>query len=212
MRWTLVALAVAACAPQAAGPDAVVREVYATATQAIEEGRVPYDYIPMTDELQAAIEQGSQLAQQNNEPFLEGDLATGCQDCQSLTDLAIEVTSPPANGAATVEARYTLDGQDAHVIYAMRQTDEGWRVDNISGPGGYDLRESVSRYIADASRSCEEELGAEAAQRLVARCIALSPATHPPCNARNNCSMIQAEIDRNCQPGGSTLPAECRAD
>jgi hypothetical protein len=216
MRWTLaaVAFALAACAPaQATGPEAVVRDVYATATQAIEEGRVPYDYIPLTDELQAAILQGSQLAQQNNEPFLQGDLATGCQDCQSLTDLEIDVVTPPADGWATVEARFSVDGQARHMIYTMQNTGEvgGWRVANITSPDGYDLRASVSRYVADASRSCEEELGAEAAQRLVQRCIAVSPATHPPCNAQNNCSMIQAEIDRNCLNTASP-PAECRAD
>ena len=37
---------------------------------------------------------------------------------------------------------------------------------------------------------------AEAAQRLVDRCIAVSPATHPPCNVANPCEMIQGEIDR----------------
>lgn len=216
MRWicAALALALAACAPPQAvnGPDAVIRDVYATATQAIEEGRVPYDYIPMTEELQSAMTEGARLAQQNNEPFIEGDLATGCQDCQSLTDLAIEVTSPPADGAATVEARFTVDGRQAQMIYAMSETVEGWRVDNITSPDGYDLRSVVTSYVADASRSCEQEIGLAAAQQLVQRCIALSPATHPPCNARNNCAMIQAEIDRNCQPGASPLPAACRAD
>lgn len=212
MRWMLAALALAACAAQSEGPEAVVRQIYATATAAIEEGRVPYDYIPMTPELQQAIERGAQLAQQNNEPFIEGDLATGCQDCTSLTDLTIETTSPAANGAAVVEARFTVDGREGHMIYAMRETAQGWRVDNITSPDGYDLRASVSRYAEEASRSCAEEIGAEAAQRMVQRCIAVSPATHPPCNAQNNCSMIQAEIDRNCQLGASRLPADCRAD
>ena len=213
MRWILAAaLALAACAQQGDGPEAVVRDVYATATQAIEEGRVPYDYVPMTDELRAAIDEGAQIARQNNQPFIEGDLATGCQDCQSLTDLVIEVTSPPANGAATVEARFTVDGRQAQMVYTMRETAEGWRVDNITGPDGYDLRASVSSYVEGASRSCETEIGLVAAQRLVQRCIAVSPATHPPCNVQNNCDMIQAEIDRNCQPGDAPLAAECRAD
>lgn len=189
-----------------------MREIYATAAQAIEERRVAYDYIPMTEDLQQAIERGAQLAQQNNEPFIDGDLATGCQDCSSFSGLSIETTSPPADGAAVVEARFVVDGQPRHMIYAMRETAEGWRVDNIFSPDGYDLRASVSNYVAGASRSCEAEIGAEAAQRLVARCLAVSPATHPPCNAQNNCSLIQSEIDRNCQPGASPLPAECRAN
>src|SRR5688500_10379960 len=44
--------------------------------------------------------------------------------------------------------------------------------------------------------SCLAEVGADASARLVQRCIAVSPATHPPCNAANPCAMIQGEIDR----------------
>ena len=55
--------------------------------------------------------------------------------------------------------------------------------------------------------------GAEAAQRLVDRCIAVSPATRPPCNVANPCEMIQGEIDRSCEmyAAGETRPAECGA-
>jgi hypothetical protein len=63
------------------------------------------------------------------------------------------------------------------------------------------------------STACSLDQGADAAQRLVNRCIAVSPATHPPCNVANPCQMIQDEIDRACgQYGpGEAKPAECTA-
>lgn len=63
------------------------------------------------------------------------------------------------------------------------------------------------------AKSCAEDIGATASARLVARCIAVSPATHPPCNAQNECAAIQGEIDRSCAMygPGETKPAECSA-
>ncbi len=61
--------------------------------------------------------------------------------------------------------------------------------------------------------SCSEERGAATAQRLVERCIAVSPATRPPCNVQNPCEMIESEIKRGCDMfgAGDTKPAECAA-
>ena len=61
--------------------------------------------------------------------------------------------------------------------------------------------------------SCLAEVGPEASARLVERCVAVSPATHPPCNAANPCEMIQREIDRACEmyAPGEARPAECGA-
>ena len=61
--------------------------------------------------------------------------------------------------------------------------------------------------------SCLNDIGAEAAQRLVQRCIAVSPATHPPCHESNPCELIQGEIDRSCEmyAPGEARPAECAA-
>ena len=61
--------------------------------------------------------------------------------------------------------------------------------------------------------SCLAEQGPAASARLVERCIAVSPATHPPCNAANPCAMIQGEIDRACEMygPGEARPAECGA-
>lgn len=63
------------------------------------------------------------------------------------------------------------------------------------------------------AEGCLGEVGAAASARLVERCIAVSPATRPPCNAANPCAMIQGEIDRSCQgyPADAARPAECDA-
>ena len=59
--------------------------------------------------------------------------------------------------------------------------------------------------------SCRSEIGEAASARLVERCIAVSPATHPPCNADNDCATIQGEIDRACTLFADDPPAECKA-
>lgn len=60
--------------------------------------------------------------------------------------------------------------------------------------------------------ACRDAIGASAAARLVERCIKVSPATRPPCNAANPCDLIQGEIDRSCRlwRGDGNPPAECR--
>jgi hypothetical protein len=197
-----VALTLAACAPrEASTPEGVVAKIYETASAAIARGEVPYDYIPLSDSLAAEIAEGQRLAAERNEPFIEGDLATGCQDCQTFTDLVITVTSPPANGQASVRATFNTDGRAHEMNFAMLEMPQGWRVDNITSPDGYDLRASVALYTAEAQPaegSCAAERGPQPAQLLVEQCVAVSPATHPPCNVQNSCAMMEAEIVRAC--------------
>ena len=59
-----------------------------------------------------------------------------------------------------------------------------------------DRDQPVTGLIAVARR---EAIGAAASARLVERCIQVSPATRPPCNAANPCDLIQGEIDRSCK-------------
>ena len=65
--------------------------------------------------------------------------------------------------------------------------------------------------VAGPPRSCLDEIGPEASAKLVQRCIAVSPATHPPCNAANDCASVQGEIDRACAmwTRDGNPPAEC---
>jgi len=52
---------------------------------------------------------------------------------------------------------------------------------------------------AAADQACRDEIGAEKAGAYVEQCLAISPATHPPCNASNPCAMIINEIVRGCR-------------
>ncbi len=66
---------------------------------------------------------------------------------------------------------------------------------------------------ADQEISCREELGREQASVLVRQCIDISPATHPPCNDQNPCTLIKDEIKRGCEfarnTEGGEIPGYC---
>jgi len=51
--------------------------------------------------------------------------------------------------------------------------------------------------VAD-SPSCTASVDKAQARILVERCLEVSPATHPPCNALNPCDLIIDEIRRGC--------------
>lgn len=58
-------------------------------------------------------------------------------------------------------------------------------------------------------RSCADALGNKKAKELVDRCLQVSPATHPPCNAQNSCELIEDEIRRSCKLIDSGVPGFC---
>jgi hypothetical protein len=64
---------------------------------------------------------------------------------------------------------------------------------------------------ASAQASCTSEVGAAKAAQYVQQCRDVSPATRPPCNAANACSLITAEIRRGCAFLKEDAPAYCRA-
>ena len=75
-------------------------------------------------------------------------------------------------------------------------------------------QEEIDAALAAApSGSCLAERGEAVAVRLVERCVAVSPASHPPCHPDNPCALIQGEIDRSCAMygPGESRPAECAA-
>ena len=180
-------------------PEAVVRTVYDAATGRNAHNQVTtVDQLPLSQSLATLVQQAAAAAQANDEPFLDGDPVLDCQDCLPLSAVAVTTTSPPANGRAVVQARFTVAGDARVETWDMVETPQGWRADNIRSGDGYDLRQSAAEEIRSASRSCTEARGAEQAQRLVAQCTQVSPATHPPCNAANSCAAIEAEIRRGC--------------
>lgn len=62
---------------------------------------------------------------------------------------------------------------------------------------------------AGADESCRTEVGAGKAERYVAECRQVSPATHPPCNAANPCELMIDEIRRGCAMLEKGAPAFC---
>jgi hypothetical protein len=57
--------------------------------------------------------------------------------------------------------------------------------------------------------TCLNAVGIERSRQLVNECIQVSPATHPPCNAQNACSLIVDEIKRGCALLGQGAPGFC---
>ncbi|TXN69989.1 hypothetical protein FV232_03745 [Methylobacterium sp. WL30] len=67
--------------------------------------------------------------------------------------------------------------------------------------------------LSASAESCRAAVGARQAERLVERCMSVSPATHPPCNADNACALIESEIARGCgMIDDGTAPSFCRDD
>lgn len=61
-----------------------------------------------------------------------------------------------------------------------------------------DEPESAANAAAARPASCATDIGEAAAQRRVALCRQVSPATRPPCHVANSCAMIEDEIARSC--------------
>lgn len=57
--------------------------------------------------------------------------------------------------------------------------------------------------------ACSQSAGDEKANEYVRECLQVSPATHPPCNASNACSLIIDEIKRGCAMIATERPAFC---
>ena len=62
---------------------------------------------------------------------------------------------------------------------------------------------------ASTTGTCLNAVGIERSRQLVNECLQVSPATHPPCNAQNACSMIVDEIKRSCALMVSGAPGFC---
>ena len=87
--------------------------------------------------------------------------------------------------------------EELHPIAVSYGIQESYRADRTSGMAG------------DDSVSCLQSAGAVKANRLVSECLQVSPATHPPCNAQNACSLIISEIRRGCSMLSQGAPGFC---
>lgn len=63
-----------------------------------------------------------------------------------------------------------------------------------------------------APPSCTQTLGAARAQKLVKQCSEVTTASHPPCNALNDCETIADHIAQMCRNLRGSAPASCSAD
>jgi uncharacterized protein YecT (DUF1311 family) len=62
---------------------------------------------------------------------------------------------------------------------------------------------------AGPGTDCRTEVGSTKAERYVAQCQQVSPATHPPCNVANPCNLMIDEIRRSCAMLDKGAPAFC---
>jgi hypothetical protein len=76
-------------------------------------------------------------------------------------------------------------------------------------PAGKDRADGDDLAVGGGTGSCLRTAGAVRANELVRRCLKVSPATHPPCNAENACSLIRDEIKRGCALLGAGAPQFC---
>jgi hypothetical protein len=76
-------------------------------------------------------------------------------------------------------------------------------------PPGKDRDDGDDLSVGGGNGSCLKTAGAVRANELVRRCLKVSPATHPPCNAENACSLIRDEIKRGCALLGAGAPQFC---
>ena len=62
------------------------------------------------------------------------------------------------------------------------------------------------------TRPCVQSAGKAKSDQYVSQCVQVSPATNPPCNGQNACSMMIDEIKRGCAMiGNDNPPAFCSA-
>ncbi|WP_434721972.1 lysozyme inhibitor LprI family protein [Mesorhizobium sp. RIZ17] len=62
------------------------------------------------------------------------------------------------------------------------------------------------------TRPCVQSAGRAKSDQYVSQCVQVSPATNPPCNGQNACSMMIDEIKRGCAMiGNDNAPAFCSA-
>jgi hypothetical protein len=106
-----------------------------------------------------------------------------------------------------------------NLVYSVRlnpQTTSQWEkirgeISQVSA--AFNMPEPFRRGIGPGPVSneipCTQAAGAEHARRLVEECLAVSPGTHPPCNAQNSCQLITDEIRRGCNLIGQGAPGFC---
>ena len=90
---------------------------------------------------------------------------------------------------------------------AVRLEVDGQRIRRADAPALE--RDIVGLTLLEAAAVGGHAVGIERSRQLVNECLQVSPATHPPCNAQNACSMIVDEIKRGCALISQGAPGFC---
>lgn len=202
----LAAFALAACGPaHPSDPERVVVAIYAAAK---EKGGIAAT--PWSDDMKKLLAQADAI-QSHGELIIDVDPVLDAQDGEA-EGVKTKIESGPANGAAVVAASFSLLGQPRTVRFDLIQENGAWKVDDVRTSES-DFRKHLRAGIAAAGvgMACTEKVGAAEANKLVARCLQVSPATRPPCNADNDCGLIKEEIARGCAQLKGEKPPFCAA-
>ena len=106
-----------------------------------------------------------------------------------------------ADRLSSIVIQYQL-GQQASMRWNKIQTElqQVLSAYGITPTAGLDNPRGITPVAGgySAQGACSQAVGPERAARLVQECMQVSPATHPPCNAQNACTLIIDEIRRGC--------------
>jgi hypothetical protein len=146
--FILCAIALAACGPQlpSVPPERVVERVYDPYFGRGDGGRRRLENAaPWTDDLKNMIAAADRRAMQTGKSWISVDPFFNAREVE-VGQLAVTAEAPPAEGRATIIARFTLSGAPGQLTYDMVAIDKEWRIANIRG-GDYDLQALAARGV-----------------------------------------------------------------
>ena len=128
MNRTSIALAVlvlAACAPQASGPEAAVSAVYKPLAESKGQTGTDIASIPFTADM---AEQIKAVEAKADGAVFDFDIAGNCQDCTGFSDLKVATPLGPAHvsedGHYFIEATFKFEsGERSSMIWDMVEID-----------------------------------------------------------------------------------------
>jgi hypothetical protein len=134
---------------------------------------------------------------------------------------AVETFKHKRKAESDVTAMVGTAGQIDSLVYSLRlnsavtsqwerlRTELHQVAQAFGVPEPYFQAQPGSAMATAGETSCLIAVGAKRSATLVNECTQVSPATHPPCNAQNACSLIVNEIRRGCGMLGQDAPGFC---
>lgn len=155
-RITAIALALVlgACAAKDNG-ETFVRDLYAPYAEATPSAPDLFSRDVYTPELKAVLERARTYSAILDEPVIDADPFIWGQD-GTPENLVVTAAAPAKDGQAAVAAKFELLGARRDVRFALRQTESGWRIDDISS-SGESLRQIIEKALAPVAAPAELE-------------------------------------------------------